>query len=87
MKSFSNKSLLLKIVQKRAPNLSNIAKSVLKGQAAPTDRKHLCQLINDEFCENGMDENYEPNQYGHELEDLLDYVNRPNISKESTSLH
>lgn len=81
MKSFLNKSLLLKIVQKRDPNLSNVAKSILKGQAVSTDRKHLCRLINDEFCENGIDENYEANKYGLELEDLLDYVNGPNISK------
>jgi hypothetical protein len=82
MKSFLNRSsLLLKVVRKRAPNLSIIAKSILEGPVATPDRKRLCQLINEEFCEHGIDENFEPNQYGYELEDLLDYVNRPNISK------
>jgi hypothetical protein len=39
----------------------------------------LCKLINDEFIKNGIDENFEPNEYGHELENLLDEINRPRL--------
>ncbi len=36
----------------------------------------ICNWINDEFMMNGLAGNDEPNEYGLELEDLLDAVNR-----------
>ncbi len=36
----------------------------------------LCELISNEFMMNGIQESYEPNEYGRELEKLLDAVNR-----------
>ena len=43
------------------------------------DIEVLCQLINDEFLMNGIDEDYKPNKYGRELEELLDAINRPRL--------
>ncbi|EYC50062.1 hypothetical protein AZ34_02550 [Hylemonella gracilis str. Niagara R] len=39
----------------------------------------LCALINDEFMMKGILPNFEPNEYGLELEALLDVVNSARI--------
>ena len=39
----------------------------------------LCSIINNEFLMEGIMPNYEPNDYGLELEDLLDIVNSSRI--------
>lgn len=39
----------------------------------------LCELISDEMLMNGIEETFEPNEYGKELESLLDAVNRPRL--------
>ena len=75
----SLQSLLLKVVRKRNPNLLGLAKSILEGYYSSFGKASLCQLINEEFCENGVDQNFEPTQFGYELERLLDYVNRLHI--------
>lgn len=36
----------------------------------------LCGVISDEFLMHGIDENFEPNAYGKEVERLLDAVNK-----------
>jgi len=36
----------------------------------------LCEWISEEFLAIGLDEDYEPNEYGVRLESLLDEVNR-----------
>lgn len=40
----------------------------------------LCGLINAEFMMEGILPSFEPNEYGLELEGLLDVVNRPRLS-------
>ncbi|VVE48174.1 hypothetical protein [Pandoraea commovens] len=40
----------------------------------------LCGLINAEFMMEGILPTFEPNEYGIELEGLLDVVNRPRLS-------
>ena len=79
--SGSLQSLLLKVVRKRNPNLLGLAKSILEGHYSSFGKASLCQLINEEFCENGVDQNFEPTQFGYELERLLDYVNRLHIKR------
>jgi hypothetical protein len=39
----------------------------------------LCNIINEEFLMEGLLPSFEPNEYGMELEDLLDVVNRPRV--------
>jgi hypothetical protein len=39
-------------------------------------KNELCDLISNEFMLNGIQESFEPNDYGKELERLLDAVNR-----------
>lgn len=40
----------------------------------------LCGLINAEFMMEGILPTFEPNEYGLELERLLDLINRPRLS-------
>ena len=69
----------MKSILKRNSGLLGLAKSILEGHYSSFGKASLCQLINEEFCENGVDQNFEPTQFGYELERLLDYVNRLHI--------
>jgi len=40
----------------------------------------LCNLINAEFMMEGILPTFEPNEYGLELERLLDLINKPRLS-------
>lgn len=53
--------------------------NAIKNKLTMSDIDFLCQLINDEFIKNGIDENFEPNEYGYDLENLLDEINRPRL--------
>ncbi|MFT3848683.1 MAG: hypothetical protein QM739_08370 [Propionivibrio sp.] len=49
------------------------------GQLTNLDIEEFCSLINDVFLMEGLLPNYEPNEYGLELEELLDSINRSRI--------
>lgn len=42
--------------------------------------EEVCDLLSGEFLMNGIDRNFEANNYGKEVQDLMDIVNRPRIS-------
>jgi hypothetical protein len=52
---------------------------VLTGKLPVSDIQAVCEMINDEYLMKGIKENYDPNEYGSELEQLLDVVNRPRV--------
>ncbi len=48
------------------------------GAALPRgDIEAVCQAINNEYLMKGIKEDYTPSEYGRELEDIFDVVNRP----------
>jgi hypothetical protein len=51
-----------------------------KGELTLLDIDTLCGLINAEFLMEGILPTFEPNEYGLELEDLLDLINRPRLA-------
>lgn len=53
-----------------------LAEKLLHGSISSSEIDELCELISNEFMMNGIDESFEPNSYGLELELLLDAVNR-----------
>lgn len=53
-----------------------MAEKLLKGSLSSREADELCELISDEFMIGGIEEGFEPNSYGLELELLLDAVNR-----------
>jgi hypothetical protein len=52
---------------------------LLNLQFEVSDVENICSIINNEFMMEGILPNYEPNEYGVELESLLDMVNRIRI--------
>ncbi|GGY05805.1 hypothetical protein [Paludibacterium paludis] len=54
--------------------------SALQGRIDIIHIDTLCGLINLEFMMEGIDEHFEPTQYGIELENLLDAINRPRLA-------
>lgn len=41
--------------------------------------EEACDLLSEEFHMNGIDESFEANDYGKEVEELIDVVNRPRL--------
>ena len=57
-----------------------LLEQVLANSLAESDIETVCRIINDEFLMHGiLDEKYNPNDYGLELERLLDSVNKPRL--------
>lgn len=52
---------------------------VINGDLPLGSIEAVCQLINDEYLMKGIGPDYNPNEYGRELEGLLDVVNRPRL--------
>ena len=50
--------------------------AILSNELTTEEVDDICETINDQFIKCGLLDNYEPNQYGLELEELLDKVNR-----------
>ncbi|MDD0973159.1 hypothetical protein [Pseudomonas fontis] len=53
-----------------------LAEKLFHASLASDEIDKLCEFISNEFLMNGIEENFEPNSYGLELELLLDAVNR-----------
>ena len=51
-----------------------------KGELTFSEIDTLCGLVNDEFMMEGILPTFEPNEYGLELEKLLDLINRPRLT-------
>ena len=68
--------LLLKLCRSAGPLQLSLAEKLVNEKISPNERDELCELISNEFMMNGIEESFEPNDYGRELENLLDAVNR-----------
>lgn len=74
-------SLLREVLERRAPEL--VAALLPRAEANTLDRderSRLCELVGAEFAETGLDAESEPLPRGLKLEELLDMINRPNLS-------
>ena len=62
-------------------NASNvqIGNKVIDGTISIQEIELFCELVSNEFMMKGVKETYEPNEYGKELEELLDVVNRKRL--------
>jgi len=57
----------------------SLAEKAIMGMLTSDEIEELCGLIFNEFMLNGITENFEPNDYGKKLEDLLDAVNKSRV--------
>lgn len=53
-----------------------LGEKAIAGTLLPDEIETFCELISSEMMMNGIEETFEPNEYGKELEALLDAVNR-----------
>jgi hypothetical protein len=69
--------LLLRLCRSAKEGQLSLAEWLLiDGELSPREIDELCGLINAEFLLHGIEETWEPNDYGLELSHLLDAVNR-----------
>lgn len=59
----------------------HLAEKVFSGLLSFDEIELICDLISNEMMQGGINENFEPNDYGKELELLLDIINRPRLHK------
>jgi hypothetical protein len=52
----------------------------INGRLAANDIQRVCEIINDEYLMKGIEEDYSPNEYGRDLESLLNKVNAPRLA-------
>ncbi|CAM3655869.1 hypothetical protein ERUR111494_05335 [Erysipelothrix urinaevulpis] len=78
MKGINEESLRLleKCVMIHNPKLISWISSENLYRLKPNQYNELRSLVNDEFLVEGIDKNYEPNEYGLRLENLIDELGR-----------
>lgn len=54
---------------------------VIGNTADVNDIDVVCNVINAEYLMHGIERSYEPNTYGRELNELLNTVNRPRLTR------
>ncbi|WP_138411843.1 hypothetical protein [Stutzerimonas nosocomialis] len=67
--------LLMRICGSAGTHSLCLAKKLMSSSISSSEVDELCELISNEFMLNGIEENFEPNDYGRKLEHLLDAVN------------
>ena len=72
-------ALLLRLARAAGVSKLSLAEKSIAEDVSIDDVEELCELISNEFMMNGIEENFEPNSYGLELEALLDAVNRERL--------
>lgn len=77
----SQKNLLKFLQGKLGADSIDAFECALHGNVDVAHIDALCDLINQEFMMEGINENFEPTQYGIELENLLDAINKPRVSR------
>lgn len=78
MDNLSSKECIQKlysIVPSDYVNAIELVDRVKNGSASLEERQELIDLVNDEFINKGLNSDDEPNQYGIELERILDVLN------------
>ena len=73
-------SILLSLRDNRSNKDVELLNAVINGRLAPNDIQRVCEIINDEYLMKGIDEDYSPNDYGRELESLLNQVNAARLA-------
>lgn len=76
---YQMRALALKVLADRNAEV-RLGEQLATEQLAPDDRRAIIELVAAELCEKGFDADSEPTAYGQELERLIDYLNRPNLT-------
>jgi len=68
--------LLMNICGPAGGHLLSVLEKLMLSSISSSETDELCELISNELLLNGIQENFEPNDYGRKLEELLDAVNK-----------
>jgi len=79
MLTATQQALLRKLCATGDGSNASLAVAAVAGTLKPEEIDVLCELISNEFMMNGILESFEPNEYGIELEALLDAINRSRL--------
>ena len=71
--------ILKNLEKKLEPQDMYILTKTIEGSLPKSDIEAVCQIINNEYLMRGINDSFNPNDYGKELEILIDFVNRPRI--------
>jgi hypothetical protein len=58
-----------------------LGEKAIHGSPSASEIEKLCDVISNEFLMKGIREDFEPNEYGLELERLLDVLNRGRLHR------
>ena len=73
------RQILQSLRERLSEDKSRYVASLLDGNTELSEIDALCRIIDDEYLMAGIEENYEPNDYGRELGILLNAVNMPRL--------
>ena len=74
------REILQQLRDKTTGQKRELLENVLNNSLANSDMEKVCLIINGEFLMHGiLDEKYNPNEYGRELEEMLDVINKPRL--------
>ncbi len=74
------REILQHLRDKAAGEKRLLLEHALSNSLAKCDIEEVCGIIYGEYGMHGLlDEDYNPNEYGRELEELLDVINRPRL--------
>ncbi len=62
---------LIEIVKRRSPELLSFSFFIPPKPLTEEEREAIREVLADEFCEFGLKENFEPNDYGIFIDDLI----------------
>lgn len=78
--NFRQQNLITSLCSCGGASKRALAAKAIVGMLTTDEIEELCNLISNEFMLNGITESFEPNDYGKELEDLLDAVNKSRVT-------
>lgn len=76
----SQQNLIVSLCNDSDASTQSLAEKTIVGILTSNEVEVLCSLISNEFMLNGITESFEPNDYGKELEELLDAVNKIRVN-------
>jgi hypothetical protein len=77
--NFRQQNLITNLCSEGDASKRALAAKAIVGTLTTDEIEELCSLISNEFMLNGITESFEPNDYGKELEELLDAVNKSRV--------
>jgi hypothetical protein len=71
--------LLQEVVHNRCPDLLNHVEATNVNELSREERRIIVSALGNEFASSGVGEDSKINQKGFQLEELIDFINRPNL--------